>query len=63
MELYNSMVQRNRLNLNAMRNAGIIHYALFWNGNNGLQCTYFANNCQQSTSVNRFFLNIIHKMI
>ena len=27
-----------------MRNAGIIRYALFWNGNNGLQCAYFVNN-------------------
>ena len=26
-----------------MRNAGIIHYALFWNGNNGLQWAYFVN--------------------
>ena len=26
------------------RNAGIIHYALFWNGNNGLQWEYFFNN-------------------
>ena len=42
-----------------MRNAGIINYALFWNGNNGLQCAYFANNCLQSASVNRRFLNNI----
>ena len=29
-----------------MRNVTIIHYdyALFWNGNNGLQCEYFVNN-------------------
>ena len=27
-----------------MRNAGIIHHTLFWNGNNGLQCAYFVNN-------------------
>ena len=29
-------------------NAGIIHYVLFWNRNNGLQCTYFVNNGLQS---------------
>ena len=44
-------------------NAGIIHYVLFWNRNNGLQCTYFVNNGLQSASVNRHFLNIIHKMV
>ena len=46
-----------------MRNAGIIHYALFWNGNSGLQCAYFVNNDLQSASMNRRFLNIIHKMV
>ena len=44
-----------------MRNAGIIHHALFWNGNNGLQCEYFINNGLQDASMNRRFLNIIHK--
>ena len=39
------------------------HYALFWNGNNGLQNAYFVNNGLQSASVNRHFLNIIHKMV
>ena len=42
-----------------MRNVGIIPHALFWNGNSGLQCTYFVNNDLQSASVNRHFLNII----
>ena len=23
-------------------NTGIIHYALFWNGNNGLKCAYIS---------------------
>ena len=46
-----------------MRNAGSIHYALFWNESNGLQCTYFVNNGLQSASVNRRVLNIIHKMV
>ena len=46
-----------------MRNAGIIHYAFFLNGNNGLQCAYFVNNGLQSASMNRRFLNIIHKMV
>ena len=31
-----------------MQNAGIIHYALFWNDNSGLQYTYFVNNGQQT---------------
>ena len=30
-----------------MWHAGIVYYALLWNGNNGLQCTYFKNNCLQ----------------
>ena len=34
-----------------MRNVGIIHYALFWNGNNGLKCAYFVNNGLQSASM------------
>ena len=39
-----------------IRNAGIIYYALFWNGNNGLQCAYFVNNDLRSASMNtRFF--------
>ena len=42
-----------------MRNMGIIHHALFRNGNSGLQCAYFVNNDLQSASVNRHFLNII----
>ena len=46
-----------------MRNAGIIHYALFRNGNNSLQCAYFVNNGLQSASMNKRFLNIIHKMV
>ena len=46
-----------------MRNAGIIHYALFWNGNNGWQCAYFVINGPQSTSMNRRFFNIIDKMV
>ena len=46
-----------------MRNAGIIHYVLFWNDNNSLQCAYFENNGQQSASMNRCVLNIIHKMV
>ena len=46
-----------------MRIASIIHYTLFWNGNNGLQCTYFVNNGLQSGSMKRDFLNIIHKML
>ena len=46
-----------------MRNAEIIHYALFWNKNNGLQCPYIVNNGLQSASTNRGFLNIIHKMV
>ena len=41
-----------------MRNAGIIHYALFWNGNNGVQCAYFVNNGLQSASKNRRFLRL-----
>ena len=46
-----------------MRNMGIIHYALFWNENNGSQCAYFVNNGLQSASMNRRFLNIIHKIV
>ena len=46
-----------------MRNAGIIHYALFWNGNYGLHCACFVNNGLQRASMNRRFLNIIHKMV
>ena len=46
-----------------MRNAGSIHYTLFWNESNGLQCTYFVNNGLQSASMNRRVLNIIHKMV
>ena len=38
-----------------MRNAGIIHYALFWNGSNGLQCADFVNNGLQSASMTRRF--------
>ena len=41
-----------------MQNAGVIDYALFWNGNNGLQCAYSVNNGLQSG-----FLNIIHKIV
>ena len=44
-------------------NAGIIHYVLFWNGNNGLQYTYFLNSGPQSASVNKWFLNIIYQML
>ena len=46
-----------------MQNAGIIHYALFLNGNNGLQGAYFVNNGLQSASMKNHFLNIIHKMV
>ena len=46
-----------------MRNAGIIHYALSWNGKNGLQCAYSISNGVQSASINRRFLNIIDKMV
>ena len=46
-----------------MQNAGIIHYALFLNGNNGLQGAYFVNNGLQSASMKNRFLNIIHKMV
>ena len=46
-----------------MRNAGIIHYALFENENNGLQCACIVNNGLQSASMKRRFLNIIHKMV
>ena len=47
-----------------IRNVGIIHYALFLNGNNGLQCAYFINNgVLNATTMNRRFLNIIHKMV
>ena len=46
-----------------MRNESIIHYALFWNGNNGLQCAYYVNSGLQSTSMNRRFLNITNKMV
>ena len=46
-----------------MRNAGIFYYALFWNGDNGLQCAYFIDNGLQSASMNRRFLNIIHKLV
>ena len=46
-----------------MRNASIIHYTLFWNGNNGLQCACFVNKGLQSASMNRRFLNIIPKMV
>ena len=45
------------------RIAGIIHYALFWNGSNGMQCAYFVNNGLQRFFMNRSFLNIIHKMV
>ena len=38
-----------------MQNAAIIHYALFWNRNNGLQCAYFVNNGLQDASINRRF--------
>ena len=49
-----------------MCNAGIIHYVLFWNESNGLQCAYFVNNVLQTTKrfyEQTFFLNIIHKMV
>ena len=46
-----------------MRNAGIIHYALFSNGNSSLQSAYFVNYGVQNASINRRFLNIIHKMV
>ena len=46
-----------------MRNAGIIHYAVFWNMNSGLQCAYLVNNGLQNGSMNRRFLNIVHKMV
>ena len=46
-----------------MRNAAIIHYTLFRNGNYGLQSAYFAINGLKSASMNRQFLNIIHKMV
>ena len=47
-----------------MQNAGIICYALIWNGNNFVNnSVYFVNNGLQSTSKNRNFLNIIHKMV
>ena len=46
-----------------MRNADIIHYALLWNGDNGLQWAYFVNNGLQSVSISRSFLNIIYRMI
>ena len=46
-----------------MQNAGIIHYALFLNGNNGLQGAYFVNNGLQSASTKNRFFNIIHKMV
>ena len=38
-----------------MRNAKVIYYSLFWNGNNGLKCGYFENNGLQSTSMDRRF--------
>ena len=44
-------------------NAGIIHYELFLNRSNDLQCANFVNNRLQSASMNRRFLNIIHKMV
>ena len=46
-----------------MRNMGIIHYSLFRNRKNGLQCTYFVKNGLKSSSMNSRFLNIIHKII
>ena len=46
-----------------MQNAGIIHEALFWNGNNDLQCAYFVNTDLQSTSMDTRFLNITHEMV
>ena len=47
-----------------MHNVDIIHYAVFWNGSNGLPCSYFVNNGLQGASMNRcFFFNIIHKMV
>ena len=46
-----------------MQNAGIIHYALSSNGSNGLQYAYPPNNDLQSASMNRRFLNIVHKMV
>ena len=46
-----------------MRNAGVIHYVLFWNGNIGLHCAYFVNKGLQSASIKKRFLNIIHKIL
>ena len=60
--LYDNGPRHERVNLNA--DAGIIHYehALFRNRNNGLQSAYFVDNGLQSASMNRRFLNIIHKI-
>ena len=38
-----------------MGNVGIILYALFWNGSNGLPCGFFVNNGPQSASMNSLF--------
>ena len=46
-----------------MRDTVVIYYALFWNGNNGLQCAYLVNDGLQRASMNRQFLNIIHEMV
>ena len=46
-----------------MQNASIIHYVLFWNENNGLQCASIVNNGLRSASMNRCILNIMHKMV
>ena len=41
-----------------MHNVDIIHYAVFWNGSNGLPCSYFVNNGLQGASMNRCFFLI-----
>ena len=47
-----------------MRNAGIIHYALFCKRNNGLQCACFVDNGLRSGFLNRrflyYFYNVSH---
>ena len=37
------------------RNAGIIHFAIFWLRNNGLQCAYFVNNGPKCALMKRRF--------
>ena len=44
-----------------MGNAGVIHYALFWNENNDFQSTYFVKQCYTKHFFEQTFFLILYR--